>query len=124
MMKPMLIKASGNDPFIVMPSASVDIAARVATFAAFMNCGQICTSAERFYVHEKVHDRFVNKLVQSLKAWEEEPADNILPAIVRHCRTCVACKCHPSMASILMDYSAAHSEKLSPPKPRRGSWPN
>ena len=68
MMKPMLIEASGNDPFIVMPSAPVDIAARAATFAAFMNCGQICTSAERFYVHENVHDRFVDKLVEGARS--------------------------------------------------------
>jgi betaine-aldehyde dehydrogenase len=68
MMKPMLIEASGNDPFIVMPSAPVDIAARAATFAAFMNCGQICTSAERFYVHEGVHDSFVEKLVAGARS--------------------------------------------------------
>ena len=68
MMKPMLIEASGNDPFIVMPSAPVEIAARAATFAAFMNCGQICTSAERFYVHNAVHDKFVGKLVEGAKS--------------------------------------------------------
>lgn len=60
--KPCLIEASGNDPFIVMPSAPLDIAARGAAFAAYLNCGQVCTSAERFYVHEKIHDAFVEKL--------------------------------------------------------------
>src|SRR3984957_7234136 len=35
-----LIETSGNDPFIVMPSAPVDIAARGAAFGAFLNCGQ------------------------------------------------------------------------------------
>ncbi len=60
--KPCLIEASGNDPFIVMPSAPLDIAARGAAFAAYLNCGQVCTSAERFYVHEKVHDEFVDLL--------------------------------------------------------------
>lgn len=61
--KPCLIEASGNDPFIVMPSAPLDIAARGAAFAAYLNCGQVCTSAERFYVHEKIHDEFVDRLV-------------------------------------------------------------
>ncbi len=61
--KPALIEASGNDPFIVMPSAPVDIAARGAAFAAFLNAGQVCTSAERIYVHEAIHDRFVEHLV-------------------------------------------------------------
>jgi acyl-CoA reductase-like NAD-dependent aldehyde dehydrogenase len=62
--KPTLIEASGNDAFIVMPSADVEIAARGAAFAAFLNCGQVCTSAERFYVHEDIYDAFVEKLAE------------------------------------------------------------
>lgn len=61
--KPCLIEASGNDPMIVMPSAPLDIAARGAAFAAYLNCGQVCTSSERFYVHDAIHDAFVEKLV-------------------------------------------------------------
>jgi len=64
LMKPALIETSGNDPFIVMPSAPLDIAARAAAFSAYMNCGQICVSAERFYVHDTIHDAFVEKLVE------------------------------------------------------------
>lgn len=64
LMKPSLIETSGNDPFIVMPSAPMDVAARAAAFAAFMNCGQICVAAERFYVHEDIHDEFVEKLIE------------------------------------------------------------
>lgn len=60
--KPTLIEASGNDAFIVMPSANVETAARGAAFAAFLNCGQVCTSAERFYVHEEIYEEFVSKL--------------------------------------------------------------
>ncbi len=58
-----LIEASGNDPFIVMPSASLGMAARGAAFAAFLNCGQVCTSAERLYVHSDIHDDFAEALV-------------------------------------------------------------
>lgn len=63
LMKPSLIETSGNDPFIIMPSAPLDMAARAAAFSAYMNCGQICVSAERFYVHQDIHDAFVDKLV-------------------------------------------------------------
>lgn len=66
--KPVLIEASGNDPFIVMPSAPIDVVAKGAAFAAFLNCGQVCTSAERFYVHEDVYDEFVNALVREVSA--------------------------------------------------------
>ncbi|MCB1431329.1 MAG: aldehyde dehydrogenase [Alphaproteobacteria bacterium] len=65
--KPCLIEASGNDPFIVMPSAPMDIAARGAAFAAYLNCGQVCTSAERFYVHDSIHDEFVERLAAEAK---------------------------------------------------------
>jgi acyl-CoA reductase-like NAD-dependent aldehyde dehydrogenase len=65
--KPALIEASGNDAFIVMPSADINTAARGAAFAAFLNCGQVCTSAERFYVHEDVYEDFVSKLATHAK---------------------------------------------------------
>ncbi|MCQ9183642.1 aldehyde dehydrogenase family protein [Streptomyces sp. IBSBF 2953] len=41
-----------------MLSASLDVAAKAATSAAFLSCGQVCTSAERLHVHEDVCDRF------------------------------------------------------------------
>ena len=64
MMKPTLIETSGNDPFIIMPSAPLDVVARGAAFSAYMNCGQICVSAERFFVHQDIHDEFVDKLAE------------------------------------------------------------
>jgi betaine-aldehyde dehydrogenase len=66
--KPVLVEASGNDPFIVMPSAPIDVVAKGAAFAAFLNCGQVCTSAERFYVHQAVYDRFVEALTKQAQA--------------------------------------------------------
>ncbi|MEX0807694.1 MAG: aldehyde dehydrogenase family protein [Dongiaceae bacterium] len=62
-----LIESSGNDPLIVMPSAPMEFAVRGSAFAAFMNCGQICASSERLYVHKDVHDEFVEKLVEETK---------------------------------------------------------
>lgn len=66
--KPCLIEASGNDPFLVMPSAPIDMAARGGAFAAYLNCGQVCTSAERFFVHEAVYDEFVAKMIANSQA--------------------------------------------------------
>lgn len=66
--KPVLTEASGNDPFIVMPSAPVEVVARGAAFASFLNCGQVCTSAERFYVHEAVYEPFVAALTRHAQA--------------------------------------------------------
>ncbi len=58
-----LIETSGNDPYIVMPSAPLDVAARGAAFGAFLNCGQVCAAAERFYVHDSIYDEFTSRLV-------------------------------------------------------------
>jgi betaine-aldehyde dehydrogenase len=62
-----LVEASGNDPFIVMPSADLDMAAQGAVFSAYLNCGQVCAAAERFYIHEDVHDAFVEETVKLTK---------------------------------------------------------
>ena len=59
-----LIEASGNDPFLVMPSADMAMATRGAVFGAYLNCGQVCAAAERFYVHQDVHDDFVAEAVR------------------------------------------------------------
>lgn len=66
--KATLIEASGNDAFIVMPSTNVKVAARGGAFAAFLNCGQVCTSAERFYVHEDIYEEFVAELADQARA--------------------------------------------------------
>ena len=65
--KPVLIEASGNDPFVVMPSADMEAAVKGGVFAAFLNCGQVCTSAERFYIHEDIYDEYVEKFVAEVK---------------------------------------------------------
>jgi acyl-CoA reductase-like NAD-dependent aldehyde dehydrogenase len=58
-LKPAVIEAGGSDPMIVTAHAPVDVAAAGAVTAAFHLSGQVCTSAERFYVVDAVHDAFV-----------------------------------------------------------------
>ncbi|MEE9263067.1 MAG: aldehyde dehydrogenase family protein [Vicinamibacteria bacterium] len=47
-LKKVHLELGGNDPFIVCDDVDVDVAAQVAAFAAFLNMGQVCTSAEPF----------------------------------------------------------------------------
>jgi betaine-aldehyde dehydrogenase len=65
--KPFLIEASGSDVFIVMPSAPLKTVARAAAFAAFLNNGQVCTSAEKLLVHEDIYDEFINAFEGEVK---------------------------------------------------------
>ncbi|MDQ6435788.1 aldehyde dehydrogenase family protein [Mesorhizobium sp. LHD-90] len=60
-MKPCVIEAGGSDPMIVSKHAPLDVAAAGAVTAAFHLSGQVCTSAERFFVVDDVHDTFVEK---------------------------------------------------------------
>ncbi len=61
----MNLEMGGKDPFIVCAdvAADVGVAARGGAWAAYLNAGQVCTSAERFYVAREVYDDFVSEFV-------------------------------------------------------------
>src|ERR1700719_1699658 len=48
--------------------ADIDAAIEGAMIAKMRNMGEACTSANRFYVHEKVHDEFAQKLTARMAA--------------------------------------------------------
>ncbi len=58
-MKPAVIEAGGSDPMIITAHAPIDVAAAGAVTGAFHMSGQVCTSTERIYVVDVVHDEFV-----------------------------------------------------------------
>ncbi len=60
--KPCVIEAGGNDPMVISDQADIDQAVAGTVTSAFHLSGQICTSSERIFVHESVHDAFVEKL--------------------------------------------------------------
>lgn len=60
-MKPAVIEAGGSDPMIITRNAPLDVAAAGAVTAAFHMSGQVCTSAERFFVVDEVHDAFIER---------------------------------------------------------------
>jgi succinate-semialdehyde dehydrogenase/glutarate-semialdehyde dehydrogenase len=62
------MELGGNAPFIVFDDADLDAAVDGAMIAKMRNMGEACTSANRFYVHEKVHDEFARKLTERMKA--------------------------------------------------------
>ncbi|MNR02590.1 Succinate-semialdehyde dehydrogenase [NADP(+)] 1 [compost metagenome] len=66
-MKPLLLELGSSDPFIVMDDADFDMAVKAATFSAFLNSGQVCTGSERFFIHEKIYDDFMDALVKSVR---------------------------------------------------------
>ncbi len=62
------MELGGNAPFIVFEDADIDAAIEGAMVAKMRNMGEACTAANRFYVHEKVHDEFAKKLTDKMAA--------------------------------------------------------
>lgn len=54
------MELGGHAPLIIAEDVDVESVARAAAGFKFRNAGQICTSPTRFYVHEKIKDKFVS----------------------------------------------------------------
>lgn len=65
--KKVVLELGGSDPFIVMPSADLDEAVKIAAKARTINTGQSCIAAKRFIVHEKVAADFEKRLVAAME---------------------------------------------------------
>jgi acyl-CoA reductase-like NAD-dependent aldehyde dehydrogenase len=59
------LEMGGKDPFIVCSDVAerIDVAAKGGAWAAFLNAGQVCTSAERFYVMDDVYEDYLRAFV-------------------------------------------------------------
>ncbi|MET7482939.1 NADP-dependent succinic semialdehyde dehydrogenase [Streptomyces sp. NPDC005538] len=68
MVKKTVLELGGSDPYVVMPSADIDRAAKTAVTARVQNNGQSCIAAKRFIVHTDVFDAFAERFVAGMKA--------------------------------------------------------
>jgi lactaldehyde dehydrogenase/glycolaldehyde dehydrogenase len=61
--KPLRLELGGKAPFIVMEDADVDKAVDAAIVSKFFAGGAVCTSNDRMYLHEHIHDQFLEKFL-------------------------------------------------------------
>jgi acyl-CoA reductase-like NAD-dependent aldehyde dehydrogenase len=67
-LKKVHLELGGKDAFIVCEDVDLEVAAKGAVWAAYLNSGQVCTSAERFYIVPEIYDDFVDAFVSEAKA--------------------------------------------------------
>ncbi len=61
------LELGGNAPVIIMDDVDVDKVAALAVATKFRNCGQVCVSPQRFYVHADIYDAFVARVIEKVQ---------------------------------------------------------
>jgi succinate-semialdehyde dehydrogenase/glutarate-semialdehyde dehydrogenase len=62
--KKVSMELGGHAPVLVFEDADAAKAAEACAAAKFRNCGQVCISPSRFYVHESVYEGFAKRFVE------------------------------------------------------------
>ncbi len=62
------MELGGNAPFIVFDDADIDAAVEGLMLAKMRNIGEACTAANRIYLHERIHEPFVEAYVERMAA--------------------------------------------------------
>lgn len=66
-MKPVVLELGGNAGVIVDDDADLAFAAQRVRVGGFAYAGQVCISVQRVFVHERVYDSFIPKLIEQTK---------------------------------------------------------
>ena len=64
---PVVIEAGGKDAVLVDQDADLDAAADATLWGACGNAGQTCIGVERVYVHDRVYDDFLARLLEKAR---------------------------------------------------------
>jgi acyl-CoA reductase-like NAD-dependent aldehyde dehydrogenase len=65
--KTLMMELGGKNPVIVLEDADIETSAEELCMIAFQNVGQNCAQPSRFYVHEEIHNKFVEKFIATAK---------------------------------------------------------
>ena len=66
-LKRVTLELGGNDAAIVLPDVNPKEIAPKLFWAGFMNSGQVCINAKRFYIHKDIYEDVLNELVTIAK---------------------------------------------------------
>lgn len=66
--KKVSMELGGNAPYILYDDADLESALDATVATKFANCGQVCVTPDRFFVHASVYDAFVDGFVKRARA--------------------------------------------------------
>lgn len=61
--KKVSMELGGNAPLIVFDDADLEATLDVTVPTKYANCGQVCVTPDRFFIHESLHDAFLDGFV-------------------------------------------------------------
>ncbi len=62
------LEMGGKNPLVILDDADLDLAVECAIQGAFFQTGQRCTASSRLVVTERIHDAFVDAMVEAMEA--------------------------------------------------------
>ena len=68
-LKRIALELGGNDAFIVLEDADLELAINEAVNARFFNAGQICCAPKRFLIHRSLYEDFVSAVTERIAAF-------------------------------------------------------
>lgn len=104
------LELGGKDPAYIRPDVDIAWAAEEIVDGAVFNSGQSCCSVERVYVHEKIYDEFLEKLVGVLSGYKlGDPFDK-----TTHLGPVVSVKSAQTIAEQVKDAEGKGARNLTP----------
>jgi len=67
-LKKVVLELGGNDPYVILDDADLDLAAEICVNSRMKNSGQVCIAAKRLIVLDSICDAFEAKVLERLKS--------------------------------------------------------
>jgi acyl-CoA reductase-like NAD-dependent aldehyde dehydrogenase len=80
-LKKVTLELAGNDACIVCEDADLDVAVPAVASGGFFNAGQVCVASKRIYVHERIYDEFLERLVKVVEGQFGIQEDGFAPSV-------------------------------------------
>lgn len=82
---PVTMELGGKSPVIILEDANLELAVNNAFLANFYTQGEVCSNGTRVFVHSKIYDSFIEKIIrkaQNLKIGDPEDSTTEMGALI------------------------------------------